>query len=162
MEAFRRAVELAPGDPAALVDLAVEERNAGETAAAETRLRNALALTPDHLQALMQLAEDYWLADRPEESLELCERAIAAHPGAVWPQLHAARALADIGRREEAHARLAAAREMFGGQPELRAREIELLRQEGRCREAHALCRNAPSLRDYFWLWFHKVQLDLT
>jgi cytochrome c-type biogenesis protein CcmH len=55
-DAFRKLVELDPGDLQSLALLAVEERALGNPAESEALLKRALQANPDQPAALMQLA----------------------------------------------------------------------------------------------------------
>jgi tetratricopeptide (TPR) repeat protein len=119
LEHYRRALELAPGDPEArraVVELHCEEGNAllqrGDAAGALERFRSALAAQPDAPAALSGAAwilatqRDPALRD-PAEAVRLAEQAVAATAARPVPHMleTLAAAYAAAGRMDEARAR---------------------------------------------------------
>jgi len=128
LAAFETAHRLRPQSAEPLVELARETWAAGDPAAAETRLAEALALKPDHTGALALAAEWALVAGRPDEALRRAEAAIAADPKQLGLRLLAARAAAALPDRPAAEKFLADARADFGGLPDLLATRIHILR----------------------------------
>ncbi len=83
------------------------------------RLRQGLAVTPDHPVVHANLAAALLEIGRPAEAVEHFRRALAREPAATAPRLGLVRAYARLGQADLARAELAA----------LRARNPELARQ---------------------------------
>ena len=80
--ALEEAIRLAPSQPGVLVRLAILDEAAGDIDAAVARYERVLELQEDNAIALNNLA--YLRAvhqDRPDEALQLAERAVAVAPG---------------------------------------------------------------------------------
>jgi tetratricopeptide (TPR) repeat protein len=84
-----------------LVHVASLEDRAGDSARAESTLREALAVFPDYHYALAALAERLLRSGRNEEALDTARRALAAAPHPER-RLIAADALRALGRESEA------------------------------------------------------------
>ena len=98
----RRAVEAHPEDPDAW-SLLEGTLPAGAGAEREAALRKAVALAPDRADLHAQLASRL-VAERPEEADEIARRAVELAPWSPYTRAIRARALAALGRCEEAAA----------------------------------------------------------
>lgn len=121
LEAARRAIDLDPDSPLALVwDGKTRLFFDGDRAGALQRYLRALERSPQDPQAWACISEAYSLHDRHEEALDAARRAIAVSP--LDPSLflfesYAARAAIECGRYEDAiaHARSSLRRHVLHG-----------------------------------------------
>lgn len=159
---FSELLQLDPANAQAMVEAAAEERALGDPAAAKLWLQKALSVETDHLGALLALAEFAMQEEDPEAALALYRRATAAHPTNTWTWLGGARALFELGRRDEAFRLIAEARERLGPHPETTGLEVELLRNLRNWSRAQEILQDAltQTPRPNFWLWSHKVQIS--
>jgi tetratricopeptide (TPR) repeat protein len=132
-----------PGHAQALIEQALCHRALGAPGDAEAALARLLATDPRHPGALQQRADLLWLAERADAALALCEEIVAQHPRLLQPRLDAARALAALGRLEEALAWLDAAAARLGAHPAIALRRAELLSGAGRVAEEDCVLREA-------------------
>lgn len=99
---LRAEVARQPQDFIAWVMLAEAELDHGDSAAGIAAAQRALALRPEHPEALARLGRAYWMRKRHAEAVQCLERAAAQapqHPGiALW----LGHALEDAGRAEDA------------------------------------------------------------
>jgi tetratricopeptide (TPR) repeat protein len=96
----RRAVEAHPEDPDAWALLA-SVLPASEAEEREAALRRAVALAPDRAD-LRALLAGRLVLDRPEEAEQVAERAVELAPWSPYARTMRARALAALGRCEDA------------------------------------------------------------
>lgn len=161
LAAFRALQERYPGHLQALVEMAVEHLALGQPDDSEALLQRVLAQDGNHLGALIQSAENAWLAEDSETCLALYRRAIAAHPHNMWLYLNASRAAADIDPAE-AETLLSTATRLFGRQPEITAKRVELLRGLRDWSAARAVMNEAADeAARHFALWAQQIQLCL-
>jgi tetratricopeptide (TPR) repeat protein len=79
--AFERAVRIAPRDALALANLGALYVNLGRSAEAIPVLRDAVAIRPDYVDALANLALALFRVDSLREARTAAERALAIDPG---------------------------------------------------------------------------------
>jgi tetratricopeptide (TPR) repeat protein len=106
---FKRAVEIAPGNPRALVGLGLTETILGDR---EGGLRHALEgarRAPKNPNVLTFLGQLYLLRDEPEQAVAVFEESLRIHADQAYTSVLAARALGQAGRTAEAEAALARA-----------------------------------------------------
>ncbi len=166
VEALAAFCELLQHDPTnaqAMVEAASEERALGNPAAAKEWLEKALAVETDHLGALLALAGLAMQEENPEGALALFKRTTAAHPKNPWTWLGVARALFELGRREEAFGVISDVRNRLGPHPEIAGVEVELLRNQRDWTRAQEVLKDAlpQAPMPNFWLWSHKVQIAI-
>lgn len=117
----RRAVQNDPGNAMAWIVLAEGELDAGDARAGEAAARRALALRPDHPEALARLGRAQWMQGRRSlavASLRAAALAAPGHPGiAVW----LGHALEDDGQAEAAADAYARAHALAPHEPQLAA-----------------------------------------
>jgi tetratricopeptide (TPR) repeat protein len=163
LAAFNHVATKHPDQVQALVEMAIEERALGQPKKSEETLKRALAVDAKSFNALMQLAEHAWLAERDQESLSYCQRAMSAHPRNLLAYLSGSRALAGLAKGEAAFALLDVAATAFGADPAIAARRADLLRQAGQWQDARAVigvC--AAEVQRHFGLWMQNVQLEVS
>jgi tetratricopeptide (TPR) repeat protein len=165
-EALAVFCELLRHDPAngqAMVEAASEQRALGYPAAAKGWLHKALAAETNHLGALIGLAELAMQEEDLEGALALYKRAADSHPTSSWAWLGGARALFELGRRDEAFGVIADARDRLGPHPEIAGLEIELLRNQRNWSRAREILDDVlpQTPRPNFWLWSHQVQIAI-
>jgi len=106
---FKRAVEIAPGNPRALVGLGLTETILGDR---EGGLRHALEaerIAPKNPNVLGFLGQLYLLREEPARAVEVFQESLRFHPEQAYTSVLAARALGRAGRLTEAEAALAGA-----------------------------------------------------
>lgn len=117
----RAHVQRAPGDPIAWVMLAEAELDAGDAVAGERAAVHALALHPDHPEALARLGRSQSMRGRKDDAVASLTRAAAVaprHPGIlVW----LGHALEDVRRVEEAADAFARANTLLPSEPHIAA-----------------------------------------
>ncbi|MFZ2029523.1 MAG: tetratricopeptide repeat protein [Vitreimonas sp.] len=86
----------------ALQLLGVIELQLGQTQRGVDFISKALALRPDHAEALSNLAYGYRALRRPADALEACDRLIAIRPNSAEAHSNRGLALMDQGRNEAA------------------------------------------------------------
>ena len=91
-----------PGRAEPYYNLGVIERRAGNEAAAQARLKEALARNPAYPEAHYELGTGYLRARQPEPALTAYRAALAARPDYAEALFGAARAALDLGRPDEA------------------------------------------------------------
>jgi mannosyltransferase OCH1-like enzyme/Tfp pilus assembly protein PilF len=147
----------------AMVEAAREQRALGQPSATKRWLERALATEANHIGALLALAE---LAMQEEDwaaALTLYRRAAEAHPTNSWAWLGGARALFELGHRDQAFILIADARNQLGSHPEIAGVEIELLRSQRNWSRAREVVEDALQMApSNFWLWSHKVQIAIS
>lgn len=114
-------MQRAPGDPIAWILLAEAELDAGDVVAGERAAMRALALHPDHPEALARLGRAQSMQGRREDAVASLARAAERapqHPGIlVW----LGHALEDVRRVEEAAAAFAQAHALLPHEPQIAA-----------------------------------------
>jgi predicted Zn-dependent protease len=100
--AYERLLRDYPRTPAALTELAELRVRQGDFAAAEARLKSALAAMPDEPAAGAALARLYLWTSRPAEALTMMSQVRAKRPLQPAERLVYAEALTRAGRLEEA------------------------------------------------------------
>jgi tetratricopeptide (TPR) repeat protein len=106
---FKRAVEIAPGNPRALVGLGLTETILGDR---EGGLRHALEgarRAPKNPNVLTFLGQLYLVRDEPEQAVAVFEESLRIHADQAHTSVLAARALGQAGRTAEAETALARA-----------------------------------------------------
>ena len=99
---WRRALELAPGDPHRRQELAVTLRLARDLDGAERMLRELVADAPDSAAANYLLGDVLLARQQPEPSLPLLQKAVRLDPGLAHAHGALGRAYALVGREAEA------------------------------------------------------------
>ena len=107
LAAFGAAREAGDADAEVFVGMGVAQRRLRQKAA-EASLRRALALAPEHAEALRELAALYTESDRPKEAVGLLERAVALEPQRAGSRRALAQALHASGDTPRALALLTA------------------------------------------------------
>jgi tetratricopeptide (TPR) repeat protein len=160
---FCELQQLDPANAQAMVEAATEEKALGHPAAAKEWLEKALATETDHLGALLALAELAMQEEYLESALAHYKRAADAHPTNTWAWLGGARALFELGRRDEACGVISDVRNRLGPHPEIAGIEIEFLRNQRSWSRAQEILDDVlpQSPRPNFWLWSHKVQISI-
>lgn len=162
LQAFRRAVELAPNDPATLVELGIETRNAARPGEAARLFRQALEHRPRFAPALLQLALQARLAADGDEALRLLREAAEAHPHDQVVAMELAQLLGEAGELEAALAVVDGWEAAHVSTAETRVRRIDLLRRAGLLPEALALARrHLAEAPEQFWVWSLRFRLEL-
>ena len=120
-EQARARVQREPDNAIAWILLCEHELDAGDAHAGEAAARRALALAPDHPEALARLGRAQWMQHRREEAATSLRAAAAnapGHPGiAVW----LGHVLEDIGAAEEAADAYTRAHALAPGEPQIAA-----------------------------------------
>jgi tetratricopeptide (TPR) repeat protein len=160
---FRELLQRDPANVQAMVEAATEERALGHPAAAKEWLEKALATETDHLSTLLALAELAMQEEDLEGALAHYKRAAEAHPTNTWAWLGGARALFELGRRDEAFDVISKVRSLLGPHPEIAGIEIEFLRSQRNWSRAQEILEDTlpQTPRPNFWLWSHKVQISI-
>ncbi len=115
-----------PGSWPARVRLADMVMESGDVRAAEEQYRGALAVNPDQVHARTSLALLLWQT-RPEEALEEVQLAEEGALPSVLSHTVARLALVELGRWEEASARMVALRELDATAPRIALIEARIL-----------------------------------
>ena len=102
MAVIRAALAFSPGDATTLATLAAAQLRAGELDAAEGTAQAVLATRPGHSQALLTLGEARLLRDDVASAARYLSEAVTVDPDEPIRLLTYGRALARLGRREEA------------------------------------------------------------
>ena len=118
-----------PDQIGAKIERSVSLRAVGRLDEAEAGFREVLAKDPYHLGALEQIAEQAWVADNTQKSLEISLGVIKTNPQELWPYLKASRAAAEIENTKKACDILNEARVQCGDQPQIAAARIALFKQ---------------------------------
>ncbi|HET8733611.1 MAG TPA: hypothetical protein VFM45_07565 [Anaeromyxobacteraceae bacterium] len=159
--AYRRAIDLAPGDKEVLYLAGDMHHHAGEPALAVPYFEQALAIDPGWPLAAWHLLEDYKALGRKDEMLAVAERAARARPDENARYLVEARLA-----RGEVDEALAAAREgARSGDPEAILLLLDVLLGQGRVAEAEGEARRllapgvVPDFRVEGWHALSKVSM---
>jgi tetratricopeptide (TPR) repeat protein len=115
-------------------------------AKAESVLREARTLHPQHLQTLALLAEILVATGKNEEALEVAEEAIALEPAYTPALLAKARSFRAMGRLDEAQGVVQVAIELDPRNPEILREQGELAAARGHWQEAAGALRKAADL----------------
>src|SRR5262249_11036599 len=119
-----------------------------------------LAINPSHLEGLIQSAENSLLSHKFDDALDICRRAIDAHPSHFTAYLAASRAAAELGQRDLASQFLDSADTTCGQSPEILAKRVELSRRHRDWIHAKALLEQTNGAwRSHFSLWAERAQL---
>ncbi|MGQ0720135.1 MAG: tetratricopeptide repeat protein [Candidatus Eiseniibacteriota bacterium] len=129
---LRRALEIEPGFPTALLYLGVLEREAGNYEAAVGPLRQLLAAEPDHQEALEHLGWMYYRTGRHAEAVEAYERLRRLRPDDPAPFSLLIAAYAELGDLDRAGGTASEALRRFPGNAEIRrnAEALHALREQ--------------------------------
>ncbi len=100
--AFRRALDLAPGNLDTLTNLALVKRYTGNRAGAVEGYKQALEIEENYLPALVGLAQTYGELGQFEKGEQLLQRATARLPGELGLKAELANILIPIGRGKDA------------------------------------------------------------
>lgn len=129
LQQLRAAVQRDPGDFVAWLLLGDREMDLGALGAAEQALQRALALRPDHPEALARLGRLRWLQARHDEAAGLLQKAARLapdHPGiALW----LGHALEDSGAAEAAAEAYRHAHRLLPTQPYIAAQLLNWCRR---------------------------------
>ena len=159
---FNRILSVDPAFQAAVLAAAEELRALGRPDEARAFLKQALAVEPDNLYALMQLIAIQGLGAAWDQCLETARTATAFHPRRAEPYLEAARALMEMGCLSEALMYLDEGLMQAGPMPSLMVRQAEILRRNGRWDEAAAALDRASDVPgSAFSVWTERVNLML-
>lgn len=102
VEALEKVRELAPGDPAASLTLALRASGRGEKDEADRLFADVLKRNPNELQALMLMAGQAINANDAAGATAALERAIKAHPKSVDPRVMLATLLLQNNKAQQA------------------------------------------------------------
>ncbi len=105
----RRALELAPGQPALLTNLGVALLHQGKTEEAKRQLQAATRADASNAAAWLELANTYKLSAEPREALRAYERVLTLRPGAYAVHYNLALTLLELDRDDDASRHLAQA-----------------------------------------------------
>jgi len=141
LHALRMAVQCAPEDCVAQLNLGNAFARLGRHQEAAASFRRALALNPEFAEAHNNSGELYLELRRPEEALASFREALRIRPGLAAAHQNLGRSLAGLGRFEEAIASFERALEIDPGLPEAQANLAHALRAIGRLDEAVAAYR---------------------
>ena len=138
---LRLALQRQPTDFIAWVMLADAELNAGDLGAGEAAAQRALALRPEHPEALARLGRTRWMQGRHDEAAVLLRRAsdlAPQHPGiALW----LGHALEDANQPEAAAAAYYRAHALLPGEAHMAAQRLNWQRRLCDWRGLDALSR---------------------
>ena len=129
LAACEAAVVAHPNHIGAKIERSVSLRDVGRRDEADAGFREVLARDPYHLGALEQIAEQAWVADSTQKSLDISRGVIETNPRELWPYLKASRAAAEIESTKKACDILNEARVQCGDQPQITAGRIALFKQ---------------------------------
>ncbi len=138
-EAFHRAAEAAPAQAQPLVELAAEESDLGNHAAAAACIEAALRIDGRHEGALLKRAA--WLGENGDDTaaLEVYQQLRDARPASVWGYFGAAQILCERGQAEAALALLNEAARTCPVNAQIDMRRAGILRQIGLLDEAYTV-----------------------
>jgi tetratricopeptide (TPR) repeat protein len=158
----KSVVELHRSSAQGWVELALTHRLLGSPDRSEEDLRRALEISPNFLAALQQLAEHALFAENAGKCLAICERAMAAHPGALGPCLTASKALMTLEGTNAALRFLESVSAKFGDSPELLVRTLEILQRSGRFDEMGQLIADATErIQRNSWVRMRSIELEI-
>ena len=133
---FEQALAASPDHPALLNNLGLAREKLGDLAAAEGAFKRVLEVSPDDLNALANLAQNYYQQRRYKEAIPLFERLVMRVPGApaaIWANFGSS--MRSVGNLAAAEPHLARATELAPDRPEpwrdLGACRVELYRWGG-------------------------------
>ncbi len=133
---FEQALAASPDHPALLNNLGLAREKLGDLAAAEGAFKRVLEVSPDDLNALANLAQNYYQQRRYKEAIPLFERLVVRMPGApaaIWANFGSS--MRSVGNLAAAEPHLARATELAPDRPEpwrdLGACRVELYRWGG-------------------------------
>ncbi len=133
---FEQALAASPDHPALLNNLGLAREKLGDLAAAEGAFKRVLEVSPDDLNALANLAQNYYQQRRYKEAIPLFERLVMRMPGApaaIWANFGSS--MRSVGNLAAAEPHLARATELAPDRPEpwrdLGACRVELYRWGG-------------------------------
>ncbi len=153
LAAFAESAPEARPDEARVIARARKLKQAGQTAQAEAALERFLEKRPDSAFALTELANWRFEAERYEEAAKLYKRAVSAAPRLAAAHKNLGRALAQLGRYEEAIPALARGVETGGPDADTLGVFAYCCLQTGRPAQAETLYRLArvrrPDRRDF-------------
>jgi putative PEP-CTERM system TPR-repeat lipoprotein len=116
--AFRKTLELAPGDPAATINLAQLALVQGKTDEARRYYRQGLEHHPDDLQLLLRLAGLESRQGNKEAYIKQLDEAIKQQPSALQPRLLRAHAYLEENNPAQARTLLLEVQEQYGANPD--------------------------------------------
>jgi putative PEP-CTERM system TPR-repeat lipoprotein len=101
MAAFKKALELRPGDPGAASSLADFALSDNDYEAARTYYRQVLEHYPGHMQTLLKVVASYTLEGKNQEMLDSLQSILSTNPRAMEPHLVMARYYIARGQLEK-------------------------------------------------------------
>jgi tetratricopeptide (TPR) repeat protein len=161
-DATRKALDLDPKEPNALLAKVVLERSTLDFEGTEDRLRDILSIAPDHVYTMRHLWDFLQCVGRCQDALTLTERAVSLNPLAAGSQFPRAQLLWIVGRTAEADRVIDRARIAWPDHRSVRFAQFILHAFTGRARAASDLLdqpmRFSPALEA---LWrINLVALD--
>ncbi len=145
--AYRRALEVEPGEPEASVDLAAMLRAQGDDAGAEQILRKAVAVSPQDAGAAMAAGQLLFDTDRAAEAIPILSGATSANPRQAGLRLMLGHALAAGGRSLDAVNELRAAVSLAPDDAALLRSAGQAFLAAGDLEQAAAACRRSDTLQ---------------
>lgn len=145
--AFRRALELEPGEPTAGLELGAMLQAEGKTAQAEDLYRSVLDHNPDHLGAMMAMAGLQARRGDAAGFEDWMRRAAAAHPDTAAPRVLLAEYFNLRGEAQRALEVLDPAAKKFQDDPRYQAAAGTASLQLGKLEEAKASFQRLVALR---------------
>jgi len=143
---YERAVALAPGLPAAHLNLGIAQEALGQVQAARAAYNRVLELDAGHPFGAYNLAKLEYVAQRLPAAESLLRRALARQPDFPDALVLLSNVLDGMGHREAAAEPLARALQLKPDYPGALYNQAELLRKLGRLDEAEAAARRAADL----------------
>jgi tetratricopeptide (TPR) repeat protein len=119
-----------------------------EFAAAEKEYRQELALSPQHVPSIIELAFVYIDDLRPDHAVPLAERAVAVDPNNPRARYALGRALLDTGRIQESATQLEVAKRLAPGSAQIHFSLAKTYKALGRNKEAQQETAAFVSLKD--------------
>lgn len=116
--------------------------------AAEKEFQAALSVDPKNAECLYMLGEIQWMRSKPQEALDLYDRALARRPAFVDAHIAAGKALTNLGRTDEALKHLFEAIRLDADNEAAHYRLFEAYRRLGRTQDAEHELAAFRSLRD--------------
>ncbi|MGH8373350.1 MAG: tetratricopeptide repeat-containing sulfotransferase family protein [Gammaproteobacteria bacterium] len=150
LDLLQRAILLGPGSPLYRHNLAGVLREQGRHAEAEIRYREALALKPGYVDALIGLAMSQMARNRFEDALAGYRQVLASDRGNFEARLGCGAALLELTRQDEALACYREAQLLVAGDAEKLHRLGLAMREAGAAEEAQGCFMQALALRPDF------------
>ncbi len=143
---YREALEISPGEPSCLVNLAVALRAAGRSDEAIECIEEAIERQPDNPDAHYNLGNAHRSAGRLEAAVTCYSRAIELKPDYMFAYSNLALALKDLKKFDEGVACLSNALRLFPDEPKLYANLGVVLWDGGKIDASIASYRRAVAL----------------